>query len=84
MEGSKRQLMRRIQIYDFAITEAVLYLDGHPNCRQALAYLDKHKQLRNAAAAEYEKRFGPLTVTGSDDMDTWRWVADAWPWEGEN
>ena len=47
----RQKLLRQIQIHNFAITDVVLYLDGHPTCQPALAYYEKHKQLRDEAVA---------------------------------
>ena len=46
--NERERLLRRIQAEDFAVYETVLYLDGHPKNRQALAYYQKH---RDAAVA---------------------------------
>ena len=58
----RQRLLKQIQMHDFAITEVVLYLDGHPTCQPALAYYEKHKKLRDEAVALYNQQFGPLTI----------------------
>lgn len=35
----KDKLFRAIQMYGFAIDEIKLYLDTHPNCRNALDFI---------------------------------------------
>ena len=32
---------------------------------------------------EYEKKYGPLTVSSSNDTTPFQWVKESWPWEGE-
>ena len=79
----RQKLLRQIQIHNFAITDVVLYLDGHPTCQPALAYYEKHKQLRDEAVALYNQRFGPLNMRENTNPNRWTWVDDPWPWELE-
>ena len=79
----RQKLLRQIQIHNFAITDVILYLDGHPTCQPALAYYEKHKQLRDEAVALYNQRFGPLNMRENTNPNRWTWVDDPWPWELE-
>lgn len=77
-----QELMKKIKELEFAAVDLNLYLDTHPQCRQALADynmitqdLMKHKKM-------YESKFGPLTNYGtSPSQYPWRWVDEPWPWE---
>ena len=53
-------LLRRIQAEDFALYEAVLYLDGHPKNRKALAFYNKHCNIVKELRREYEEKYGPF------------------------
>lgn len=68
----------------FAVHEAVLYLDTHPNDQNAMAYYQKKQQQLIQASENYQKVVGP---TRSSMVDTssgsWRWVETPWPWEIE-
>lgn len=82
MTDRKREtLMRKVQMYAFVAHECALYLDCHPNNRKAL---EKHsaavKEL-NAAVAEYENMYGPLTANSSDGNGGWSWIVGKWPWQ---
>ncbi len=81
---SKKKLMRQLQELEFAIIETGLYLDGHPNCKKALAYYNQMKEKRNAVREKYETMYGPLTIFANNSNDTWHWVKTAWPWELED
>ena len=35
-------MLKRVQVYDFALYEARLFLDTHPTCKEALDYYNKH------------------------------------------
>ena len=77
----KKKLLRQIQVYAFAVNEAVLYLDTHTEDRAALAYYEKYRTLLKEAIRMYESKYGPLTMYGADASCSWTWVTDPWPWE---
>lgn len=83
MQHDRTKLLRRLAAEDFAVYEAILYLDGHPNCRAALAYHKKHSDIAARLRAEYERLYGPLTANASCDMNHWQWIDGPWPWEKE-
>lgn len=76
-------LLRRIQAEDFALYETVLYLDGHPQNRKALAFYNKHRDIVKTLREEYESKYGPLTIYGNTGDCDWHWVDRPWPWEKE-
>lgn len=77
----RTMLMRKIKKYDFALTELNLYLDTHPNCRRALALFDKYRSIKTAAENEYVNKFGPIKAQQNQNMESWSWIEDPWPWE---
>lgn len=77
----KDRLFRTIQMYGFAIDEIVLYLDTHPDSREALDYYHKYNQLRREAVEEYNRLYGPLTAKQVVSRDKWTWTHEPWPWE---
>lgn len=77
----KDKLFCTIQMYGFAIDEITLYLDTHPNCRNALNYYHKYNDLRKAAIEEYNRLYGPLTAKQVKNSEKWTWVKEPWPWE---
>lgn len=81
--NDKDKLLRRIQAEDFVTLEAVLYLDGHPTNKKALAYYDKHRAIAKGLRDEYEGKYGPLTIYGNNDCGNWHWIDRPWPWERE-
>lgn len=83
MQNNRARLLKKIQEEDFAVYEAVLYLDGHPECRRALAYYQRHRELAARLRAEFEKSYGPLTNTAGGESDAWHWIDGPWPWEKE-
>lgn len=79
----REQLLLRVRRFDFALTDAVLYLDGHPHNASALAFYEKTKQQLQAATAEFEARYGQLTNRNVPAGTAWQWTDDPWPWEGD-
>lgn len=82
--NEQKKLFRMIQNHSFAVYEAVLYLDGHPCDRQALAFFNRHNSRLKELTDKYEKKYGPLTVMGNDSEEEWKWVCSPWPWEYES
>ena len=79
---TSRNLKNRVKALSFEILETVLYLDGHPDCEQALAHYNALILQLEEATEEYEDKYGPLTIF-SNTHDTWKWVSSPWPWESE-
>lgn len=82
MENTSREkLMKQIQVYSFAVYDALLYLDAYPDCKEALSFYNKYKRLEKKAIEEYEERFGPITMPR--EADCWHWTKGPWPWQTE-
>ena len=80
----REKLLQRIRMYDFAMVDAGLFLDGHPRDASALAFHNEARKKYDEAVAEYEAKFGPLSMRRASDTKVWRWIDDPWPWEGED
>ncbi len=73
-------LLREVQMAEFALVEANLFLDTHPTDANALEYFSKYQQIHDKAVAAYTAAYGPLTAmqhTGS----RWKWTDGPFPWE---
>ena len=57
-----------------------LYLDNYPTDREAVKQYKKFQEEASKAIKEYERMYGPLTVTGVTAQD-WTWVNEPWPWD---
>lgn len=77
----KTKLLKKIQMFDFCLTDINLYLDSHPFCKDGLEYFNKYNQLRKIALEEYTKNYGPLTISDVDPSQYWTWAEGPWPWE---
>ena len=77
---SREELMREIHALSFAMAEAQLFLDTHPECRDALTYFRDTRNQLDGLMTEYQNKYGPLFA----DMtvgDKWTWVDGPWPWQ---
>jgi spore coat protein JB len=74
-------LLRRVQVCDFAMNDAALFLDNNPGDAAALEYYNKYKQMRDKAVADYTARFGPLSRADGTSGDRWVWTDNPWPWQ---
>ncbi len=79
---SKERCLRRVQEYSFAVDEARLYLDMHPEDEAAKRFYDKYNTLRKSATNDYEKLYGPLLTDNITAVnDGWKWIESPFPWE---
>ncbi len=79
--NDREKLLKRVQMYSFAVTDAALFLDTHPDCAEALAFYNKNKKLCEEAKEQYEKSYGPLCVMSEQNDSRWAWVDGPFPWE---
>ena len=78
----RETLLHNVQMYDFALLEAALYLDSHPQNADALAYFKTQQALYHDAVDAYTQKYGPLQFQHGIYDNTWSWVNAPWPWEG--
>lgn len=66
--------------YSFAINDLNLYLDLHPEDRNALMLFEDLVKEEKEAKRNYESSYGPLTVTHVKG-DKFDWIDSPWSWE---
>jgi spore coat protein JB len=76
----RENLLRKIQALSFAKVETELYLDTHPDSREALEYYRNTLSELDEAMTEYQNKYGPLFAEGVVG-DRWTWVDGKWPWQ---
>ena len=74
-----------MSIYElgFAMTEALLYLDTHPDDAEAIEYYNSIKPQYSEAVADYAECFGAIIAPGTNGCGYWNWQATPLPWEKE-
>ncbi len=78
--NEQQKLLRKISTAQFAAWELHLYLDTHPCDMQANEMFRKYTDEAKMLKREYEHKYGPLTVSASNEAD---WLKSPWPWENE-
>ncbi|MGN0174325.1 MAG: spore coat protein CotJB [Acutalibacteraceae bacterium] len=79
----KEKLMKQLQMYHFAALDAALFLDTHPNDKEALAYFNRVKKLADGAREDFERKYGPVRMGDTGESNKWDWALQPWPWESE-
>ena len=76
-----RNLLDELYAVSFALDDVNLFLDTHPDCKEALECYDNLKGLEHNLMQEINSSYFPLTANAS--ACKWEWVKGPWPWEGE-
>ena len=79
---SKEELLKQITALDFMMIDLHLYLNTHPNDRNALEKYNSIVMEANILKHDYEKYFGPLSY-GACSYYPWQWINEPWPLEYE-
>lgn len=81
--ASREQLLNEINEVSFAVNEATLFLDTHPDDEAALAFFKETLPRRKTLMEQFAKEYEPLTVDCiCPDTDHWSWTDGPLPWEG--
>ena len=80
----RKKLMHYIDAVSFAVDDSKLFLDTHPEDKEALEYFDNYNNAINRALNQYAAYFGPLTISTASCDRSWQWAKEPWPWEMED
>lgn len=72
--------LAQLQALEFVVMELGIYLDTHPQDKEALELFRQYTAMEKAARAAYETKFGPLLQSSSAAGDSYRWLQEPWPW----
>ena len=85
----KTDLLKRLQSYNFAAYDMLLYLDTHPEDQDALAVFRDVVRQRKQTLSEFAEQFYPLTPDCMAEIyekepssSCYCWQKGAAPWEG--
>lgn len=82
VNSDKDRLMLEIQKYCFYLIDLGLYLDMHPNDREALKNFNETRNKYYRLINEYNKNYNPLMFIDSTSNDTYKWLEGNFPWSG--
>ncbi|MCL2565244.1 MAG: spore coat protein CotJB [Defluviitaleaceae bacterium] len=81
---NKYDIEKELYTLDFLALDLHLYLNTHPNDREALAEYNKVAALAAQARKKYEEHFGPLhSFRCPAGEHEWNWLSEYSPWEKE-
>ncbi|MDD6161048.1 MAG: spore coat protein CotJB [Oscillospiraceae bacterium] len=72
-----------LQALQFVLTELGLYLDTHPDDKEAFSLFQQYARMATEGKRRYEAAHGPLTQKSAADFDRYVWLDSPWPWEYE-
>ena len=86
VQGSKlpESSMADLQALCFVLQELALYLDTHPEDKEAFALFKQFTELEQKASEAYEKEHGPILRSSAARGERWDWLGEPWPWNFEH
>ncbi len=80
VNNDRDRLLLEIQMYGFYLTDLGLYLDMHPQDKQALKLFNETREKYYKKVADFDNRFYPLNSFHSNKTDTYEWLEGKFPW----
>ena len=77
----KKALLREIRVCTFALIEANLFLDTHPDDAAAMKNMATYQKAACQLMEEFEKTYGPLTARDLYGDTRFEWLNSPWPWD---
>lgn len=77
---TNREMLMQIMQLDFYLIDLGLYLNTHPDDKNAVEIFKDYQREVNALKEKYTREVGPLTL-GTNAEDRWNWTLNPWPWE---
>lgn len=79
MRTDKYSQMCHISALGLALYDTKLYLNTHPECREAAEYYETRKKEYDEAVFRYETTFGAITPAFHPECDIkWAWQLDCY------
>lgn len=79
---NRKQMLEWVQMLGFCVVDMQLYLDTHPEDKEAFEYFEEVVEMYEKAVKKFEENFGPLTAKSSVMHGKWTWSDMPLPWEG--
>lgn len=78
---NRQEMLRKLTAMDFYTVDLQLYLNTHPNDKEALSKFNAVANEANKLRQEYEAMYGPLCSYRSVSKYPWQWIDNPWPWQ---
>lgn len=80
---SRDEMLKALTAMDFYAVDMALYLNTHPDDREALARYNAIINEANSLRRDYESQYGPMYSFRSASANPWQWMNDPWPWQSQ-
>lgn len=79
------ELLKKLSELDFIAVDLALFLNTHPENREAIQAYNQVITAADAVRMKYEEAYGPLCSFRSyaSDTDHWEWSNNPWPWQAD-
>lgn len=79
----REELMKKLSELDFIAVDLALFLNTHPENKEAILAYNQVITAADTVRAKYEESYGPLCSFRSyaANADQWEWNNDPWPWQ---
>lgn len=71
----------QLRALEFVVLELGLYLDTHPDDKEAFWIFQKYAALAEKARTAYVDQSGPLTMADAAKGSRYSWIDGPWPWQ---
>lgn len=76
------ELLSTLTALDFMAVDLHLYLDTHPDDKEAIEKYNEIIREADSVRYEYEKEYGPLcSYRSASNNDRFDWINSPWPWQ---
>ena len=80
--NEQAEMLTYINAYSFALIDLNLYLDVHPDDKNAIMAYNTYLNNLKEYMLTYQNRYGPITNTSESlNKFPWSWINHPWPWE---
>ena len=81
---SKMEMLKALTALDFMAVDLQLFLDTHPNDKEALEKYNEVIKEGDMLRSQYEKQYGSLfSFRSYNHSNKFNWVDNPWPWKKE-
>lgn len=82
--NEQAELLTYIDALGFATIDLNLYLDIHPDDKNALSLFNQYRTQLNEYTKNYENKYGPLLLRSNAlESYPWAWDNNPWPWQNK-
>ena len=80
--NEQAEMLIYIDAYSFALIDLNLYLDIHPNDKNAISTYNMYLANLEEYMQTYQNKYGPIVNTSKTlNSFPWEWIKHPWPWE---